>query len=210
MAYAVPNSHIVQAVLSGRYHGQQWMNVVHFAPVAPPAGEIADGEANLDEIYAILDIADAGWTHLREAYTDNELKMDYIQLQYIYPTRFAYKRYDALVTEGNQVVVGAPPNVSGVITWQADTTGRDSRGSMHVLGIPASLLADGLIDDTIREPMAEEAAFLIEPFTPPTFNQEYEMILFHRAAPALSKTVTHFTVQRTSRVERRRTVGLGI
>lgn len=209
MAYQVANDSIVQVILRGRMGAQECMNVMHFRPVDPPAGDIADGLNNLTEIVGILDPIGAGWSHLVSLYASDQFTMDYLQAQYIWPTRFSYARFAANTTGGTVVGDPAPPNVQAAVTLQGDGVGRHQRGGMRLAGLVASDVTSGLLDAGLVSKINDLVEFLIEPFTPTTSALEYEAVIFQREAPGASVPVTHFHTQSTSRVERRRTVGLG-
>jgi len=210
MPYSPANNSIIQAILKGRLNGQVWMNVIHFRPIDPPAGEITDGAAHLDEIATIIDDPGVGWSFLRAVYTSTTNNIDSLQLQYVWPDRYAYRRYDADTVVGTQAGDAAPQNVGAVYTLQSDEAGRSKVGSQHVCGLTAADVVGGMVDSVIAGHIDSEATYLLTPFTTIGEAFEYEMCIFHRAAPALSASVTHATVQPEVRVERRRTVGLGI
>lgn len=209
MPYQVPNDSIVQAILRGRQANQECMNVLHYRPADPPAGDIADGLGNLEEIRAILDINPGGWSDLLSQCCQEDFTIDYVQLQYIWPTRMSYYRVAAEVLAGIRVGPPAPPNVQASVTFQGDAVGRHNRGAMRIPGLLAEDVTEGRISASLAADLNTLGDFLLTPFTPPTSALEYELVIFQRLAPGASLPVTHKTVQTTSRVERRRTVGLG-
>lgn len=209
MAYQVANDSIVQAIIRGTCDNQEWMNVIHLRPIDPPAGDIADGLANLVEIRAILDISPGGWSELLSACMHEDSIISYIQLQYIWPTRFAYDRAPAAEPSGSIVGTAAPSNVSASITFQGDAIGPHQIGRMAVGGLAADDVEGGLISATLQTNLAALGDFLREPFTVPTASLEYSMVIFQREAPGASAEITHQMIQTTTRVQRRRTVGLG-
>lgn len=209
MPYQVSNDSIVQAIMRGRVAGQETMNVIHLRPVDAPVGDIADGLANLVEIAGALDITGLGWSKLLGDCCQEDTTFDWLQLQYVWPTRFSYYRQVPDAPGGVKIGDAAPPNVSAVITYQGDAVGRHERGNQHIFGLLASDVTEGRIDATLATSMNALADFLVEPFTVVGSGLEYEMVIYQRAAPGASVPVTHHTVQTTSRVTRRRTVGLG-
>lgn len=209
MAYQVGKDSIVQAILRGRMNDQETMNVIHFRPIDPPAGDIADGLANLIEIASIIDINPGGWSNLLSLATSDQFNISWVQLQYVWPTRFSYHRVTATNPAGTLVGDPAPPNVSAAITMQGDGVGRHQRSTMHIGGLRAEDVASGLVGIAVKSALADLAAFLIEPFAVTSSSLNYEMVIYQRSAPGASVPISHFTIQDTSRVERRRTVGLG-
>lgn len=209
MAYQVSNTSIVQLLIRGRYANQETMNVIHLFPVDPPAGDIADGLANLEQIIGTYDVNPGGWSDLLSKCCHENFTIDWIQAQYVWPTRMAYLRRVAEVTSGTLVGTEAPPNTSAVITYQGDGVGRHQRGNQHIGGLRAEDITEGRIALTLADDMRTLGEFLAEPTLPLDVGFAYEMCIFQRGAPAASAAVTHLTVQSTSRVERRRTVGLG-
>lgn len=209
MAYQVSNTSIVQMIIRGRYANQETMNVIHLSPVDPPAGDIADGLANLEQIISSFDITPGGWSDLLSKCCHENFSIDWIQAQYVWPTRMAYLRRATETTAGTLVGTEAPPNVSATITYQCDGVGRHQRGNQHIGGLRGEDVTEGRLALTLFDDLKTLADFLAEPTIALDVGFAYEMCIFQRAAPGASAFVTHNTVQTTSRVERRRTVGLG-
>jgi len=208
--YTPSNNSIVQVTLFGVMNNQQWMNVIHFRPNDPPAGEIPDGEVNLDELVALIDVADDGWSAKRCVYTSEEMHISGIRAQYISPLRWAYKDYAPSEEVGTQPGDQAPQNLAAVGVFQCDETGDLAQGTIHIPGLTADDVADGFIGGIVKGHIASEIEMLLQTFTPAGSSLDYRRIIYNREAPTTSLYCTHGKVMEQARVMRRRTVGLGI
>jgi len=208
--YTPSNNSIVQVTLFGVMNNQQWMNVIHFRPNDPPAGEIPDGEVNLDELVALIDVADDGWSAKRCVYTSEEMHISGIRAQYISPLRWAYKDYAPSEEVGTQPGDQAPQNIAAVGVFQCDETGDHAQGTIHIPGLTADDVADGFIGGIVKGHIASEIEMLLQTFTPAGSSLDYRRIIYNREAPTTSLYCTHGKVMEQARVMRRRTVGLGI
>lgn len=135
-------------------------------------------------------------------------------IQTIYPVRYINKVYNGSPSSGtNSPSWGdMPPNVSAAITVRASSAGPTKRGTKHVGGLTDLMVANGMISSSGMTKLQSYATQLTVTLNCSVSSTTWKCIptIFHRPAPGSSVDIYNSTVQPTVRVERRRTVGLGI
>lgn len=207
--YEPSYSSTVEAVLCQRLAGQTILNVIHLRPDEVIPGNWPEGDTVLDGLAEILTHADTGWAARHAVVASDELEYVYLQLQFINPTRYAYKRYAPGVDVGTQAGVPLPPNMACSVTIQSDATGPHSRGRIQFAGLMADNVTDGFVDGVVRGHLEGVAQFLMGPFSVELEAPNLAQVIYNRALPSTSQFVTHCISQETVRTMRRRTVGLG-
>lgn len=130
-------------------------------------------------------------------------------VQRIYPVRTTYVSEVINIT-GSAEGTCDTANVAAVLTKQSLYVGKRGRGSVHIAGLVTADYAEGLIETTLAEPMAEFGTVLIgEKTTTPASNCKWKYCT-SGGAIASSTTLSGFVVQPEVRIMRRRTVGRGI
>lgn len=132
--------------------------------------------------------------------------------QVIYPVRFSRQPMETTFDQGILEGTAMPPNVSAAITLRSDFAGRGEVATKHIGALPVLAVNNGLIVDDHRGFYAEIAQKLIEVITVESDATEIEFIpvIYKRSAPNESPVLKGYSIPVTSRVMRRRTVGLGI
>lgn len=188
--------------------GQRLLNVLHYR---------LDTEEPMDVLTVCDDMATAllgdeetdSIITAYQAFANVTLDFLYIDIQAIYPTRYAYRRYD-MNGAGLRVGDAMPQNVQLSITkrsWAAEVR---SGGRMEVAGASTDDVVDGIISVTATNLLTGLGTQLTLPLEidgPVT--STVTPVIFNRTLPATSRVVEQFTVQPQSRVDRRRTVGRG-
>lgn len=208
--YTPSKQSLISATLVMRLNNQEIINTMHYQPEEPESGTFPDGEAVLDEFASIIDEADNGWSFKQAVFSSVELTIVALRLQFIYPTRYAYKTYTTTAEAGTQVGDALPQNVSAALTMQTNFAGRHEHGTLKIGGLPSSAVVNGYIDNITRGHIASMGQWLTQVSPGATFAHPYKAIVLRRVEPTLSNVITHNVVGTTARVMRRRTVGLGI
>lgn len=203
MPYVVPVGGIIEVTVEGRANNQVTLSVLHYRLIA--AAGVPDGDAAaqalLNELNNPLDLIGA-----YAACCSNHFELVAISAQWIHPTRFHRNDQNSLIPNGQRAGDMLPPNVSAAITKLADEATRHGRGTLHMPGVPAPEVLDGLVQanqliryDTlgVQIKKVRQAGTMVP-------------ILFNRLAPTQSVVITATRSEETSRVNRRRTVGVGI
>lgn len=136
----------------------------------------------------------------------NDYESAYLQAQIIRPVRTSYRRQ--VVTLAGMGGPGTVANDSAGITLRSDEAGRGKQGVKHIGPIPDGVSVEGRLTNAYLVKLDDLAEQMLAPFIIPAKATRWEPVLNHRA----TGTVTKLTTQGlgfTSRVQRRRTVGLG-
>lgn len=117
-----------------------------------------------------------------------------------------------ITSDGAGTVTGTkmPPNVAHTITLRGIFSGPHFRGTKHIGGVPTSFTSGGMLTPTGREAYDALAAGMADVMTfGLTDDQTFNPVIFRRSSPAMSAEVDDYIIGDTTRVMRRRTVGLG-
>lgn len=142
--------------------------------------------------------------------TCNVLTFNEIIFQPIYPNRYAAV---SEVIVGKTGVISStclPPNVAGTLTKGSINATRWGRGSIHLAGFPASAVNAGVWSNAQQLLMNNIAAHVLGGFKGNPGDPVWDAVLWNHKLPARTTVVNQCYAQETSRVERRRTVRVGI
>jgi len=206
MPDAADNS-IVEVRLQGLYMGQVTMLTLHyrFSTIAGP-WEMTASFTNLNAIFdgagdlflAYSDATNTGLTDLACFY------------QVIKPVRYLAYKFIPTTDHGTHGAAYLPPNVAHAITLRAVTSGRTSRGTKHIGAQPTSFTEDGFLT---ADGLASMNGLRDQMIAEKDVNGDGSLtaipVIYHRSNYLLSKDIFSGDPQPTTRVERRRTVGLG-
>lgn len=203
MPYAVPQGGILEVSIKGRFENQVCLSVMHYK--IDSAGGTADGDLAIDTFDAAFNAA-GSFVGFYLAACHADYVCDQVVYQWIKPTRF--RRVTKNPIGANGAVAGAkmPPNVSFAISKLGIHATRHGRGTLHMPAVPSAHVVGGTLSvagGLAYLPIAQGVSqtFLAGSFIP---------VLLNRGNFALSEDVVNGRVETTSRVQRRRTVGLGI
>lgn len=203
MAYEVADGAILESTIVGNHEGQVTMSVFHYRLTSTLG--LPDGDAAIDafnvEWNDLTDFVGAYVTALSQTWLATMCVY-----QWIYPTRFHRRTKTPAAAQGSVAGLSLPPNVSAAISKLSEKATRRSRGTLHVPGVPSSHVNSGEITLAGKALYDDLAEFMPVRYQTNTFVP----ILFNRTNPALSETIVEGRSELTSRVNRRRTVGLGI
>jgi len=196
---------IIQAVIVGELYGQQTLNVLHYFQ--------EDGDADFrDPLSALLDDWDAADGLLKKVClaTSEEFFIRTIMAQVVYPSRLvAVRRTTHDHNQGEILNPALPPNVAAVITKKTDFAGRDQVGGFHLAGCPQEGQEEAEWTDGQRELLVAVGNKIIESINLGGFGNPAKPILWDPGTPTVRSEVTDFDLQRTIRIMRRRTKGVG-
>jgi len=211
MADPLALNDIVAITIVGTVANQHVENVLHFKADNPPdpAEDYTDGLQSL--IGSIKnDVASGIFASLLDC-IGNNVGIDYVQAQRVYPQRDFYTRiYEA--QPGLHANECSLSNIAATVTKQSERAGRGRSGSFHVFGIPDGVWVDGVWDGAYLALLDELADNLInnqrefgglDVWWPGMFNGSL-------GAGNNWSGIVGCTPGDTVRVMRRRTVRLGI
>lgn len=201
---------IVQVIVRSTFQGDALLNVLYYKALSSYADD--SYRETLEELAAGLIVDDINsLTDPMLAVMGGNVRLDYLQLQRVYPTRSPYIR-ETVATNGTYAEDCYTGNVCGVITKQCEAVGRGRSGSFHMGGLGGTLYSQGvltadaiLLFEDIANALRITQLGVAEDtgFRPGTFNPDL-------GAPGNFNPLLDTVVQQTLRVMRRRTLGVGI
>lgn len=194
------------------YAGQHTLFTLHYkldslSGTAPTlAAFIAAFRAEID---GLGDISQ----QLAACYVD-EASNGLLSFQKIWPARYLKSSSAAGYPDGTNDGYAAvmPPNVAMALTLRADFAGPHFRGTKHLGCMGDNFITDGFISAAGQTAQAALGNVLITTvsFVASGTTCSLSPVILNRAGPSTSPTITNYIRGTTSRVQRRRTVGLGI
>lgn len=206
MPYSIQPGDIIEVRLNMRLYGQRMLNVLHWRN---GEDEVPDAQTALQD--TLDDMFDNPGGSVLDAYVAGlsaDLTLLYADAQVIYPLRRAYER-KVLDVQCSGDTPALPPNVSASITKRSTFAGAGSEGRIAIPGMMPQNQAGGEWTLDGIGVLNDIAAQWIAPLTLGTFTGAARPIIYHRTNPNISVTWETLTIQPTTRVQRRRTVGLG-
>lgn len=194
---------VVQVIIETNLNSQRLLNVLHYQADGTGA---ADYNVALNALIGVL-LTPGDLVDTLSACQSNEAQIRRISAQPVYPARLAIIS-EVQAIDGTVAQPALPQNTSLVVTKRSDLATRYGVGSIHIPGIPTTFVANGFITGAASAAMTafadqasgqKMAAGII--WTP---------VLWNLATPGRVTVWDRYVIQDTSRVMRRRTVGVGI
>lgn len=196
----------VQVNFVGRCYSQRIMLTTMWR-VAQAA---APGETYALNMTQLIDSLDVGGANsivtpylalLQEDYT-----LIRITAQAIHPVRLAYVAKE--VARPGNGGAGSVANDSACLTLRTANAGRSQVANKHIGPVPDGVSLAGRLDVAYKALVATLGSAMTATIQPDPLGAIYQPVIFHRASE-LHDGVTGFIVGDQSRVQRRRTVGVG-
>jgi len=180
---------------------------------------ITDGANALEDLQAALEAS--GWRDSYQAMLAPQVINIYWDFQWIHPTRYV-KRTNVLGPSGTAPDATTVTNLAAALEFRSDIATRRGSGTKHIAGIGGLTSAAGQISAPQLGAMDDFS--VIHMLVPGVHGGFFRPIIFGRARPAYvdkhgnthpalpvsTLPITSFNAQPTTRVMRRRTVGVGI
>lgn len=219
MAYAINGNAVCQATFKSKVFGQTCINTFHWR-LDLGGGTLTNGALFLDDFFDELNTPGGFNAKLSAAYGQAVLAVE-VDLQWIDPDRFRANNY-VVIGGGLGAWLATTANTAATLELRGDIADKRGRGIKHIPGIGGTAIAQGLI--AAPTVVALQELGLAASFDVLVGARIMSPIVFGRAragytkpdgtvVPPLPKAyrpVTSFAVPLTSRVMRRRTVGVGI
>lgn len=205
MAYPIPNGGVVEIVANQRLAGQVILNIFHYKA----EGTVTDAKPELIELLDVVN--SAGGNSIAEKMAQAQglgLTYDSWTVQLISPTRYLKMAKAPAYAGAEGEGTSMPPNVAAVLTKKAEVSGRHGIGNMHLGGVPKEQAVNGSWTAEYMLLLQALAATLPESITTTTIT--WRPVLIQRAQISSSVRFVEVQPQKTTRIMRRRTVGLGI
>lgn len=207
MPYTLEDGDIVEVRVNYVQNGQRMLNVMHYRMVG--SGIADEGGTDVQETAANVAAGIDQWVANWLEQGSSNCTILSVDAQKIYPNRYPFRR--TVVNEaGSSASASLPQNVQLSIEKVGELANRHGIGRIEVPGITVDKVSDGLVTaagaDWLAELSTSALLPIIAPFEAPT---ALVPILYNRATPLTSQLVTGMRLGNTSRVARRRTVGVG-
>lgn len=206
---ALADGDVVQVQFKGVCFAQQIRLVRNFQIIGnfPPGNTI---QQDLDLILTAVTnggVADIETPYL--ALLPSTYALPVVTAQRIWPVRSVARPITLVGAVGTNAGGASSANHTASITFQTPNAGRTQRGTIHIGPAPDSASALGFIVNAYFALLLTLTNRLLTAFTPPTSGSIVAPVLYNRKTH-ITSPVTSAQVQPTSRVQRRRTVGVGI
>jgi len=137
-----------------------------------------------------------------------EYSMSDIRVQQIWPTRSAYWSQPTPATVGTNANSATVANDAAAITMRTPFSGRKHRGTKHIGPTPDAASAAGLLTNAYKLIMNGVGNMLLEVIQPAGTASFLKPGIYNKPLNALTFTI-NYVVGDQSRIQRRRTVGVG-
>lgn len=201
---------IVSAAWDGRLDGQQILLTHHYAITSITPGPTVDMSSLMTNLANGFDVL-GEMSNVYPSVLSQDVTDIHIQLQVVHPIRYTYRRFSITNPAGLLPVASMPPNCAHAIVLTNDESGPRNRSVKHIGGTPTDGTQNGQITPAFLPILQALADTLVSGITVTAGGQDVrlEPVCWHRAAPSLGQLLKYSRVMPTTRVMRRRTVGLG-
>lgn len=201
---------ILEVTLVGDLNGSTSLNILHYR--AEGVTGSPDFTSQAQEFFDSLNALGGLLERYKDCISDDWFSRE-VRLQLISPVRYSYQTFLWTGT-GTEAQPALPPNDSIMLIKRNVLTGRRNRGSLHLPGVPVTFVAEGRITTAASLVVNNLGDVMVEAITgvatPPNPAHLFVPVIFNKDNPIVSPRFDSATAQFTSRVMRRRTVGLGI
>lgn len=202
------NNDIIQSTFRGLCFGQQIILDLTFQIFGDfPVGNSVS--TDLDLINAA--IAPGGVQNIVTPYLaclPAQYSLLELRSQLIFPTRSAYRQVAFVGAVGTDPGAATVANDSAALTLRTEKSGRSQVATKHIGPVPDNVSAAGLIVAAYKLSLAALGAKLVTSFVPPTSGSLVVPVIYHRQTNT-TDLVNQYILGDQSRVQRRRTVGVG-
>lgn len=209
MANTVQAADILEVTLLAKFFNEDVQNKFHYACIS-----VSGAAQSTPAVAAALQtnfVAPAGLINLIRLMSPNDYSLQGVRYQVIAPVRqVAYPIVTALA--GLNGFDTTTANVAFAITKRGDLAGRKNISTTHLMGTTDSgIMEEGKISPQALTLAENIASFLSNQVSVTVGGVDYEFgpVIYHPTDPSNPTPITSTIVQRTVRVMRRRTVGLG-
>ena len=210
MAYQMNNGDIAQVTIQYAQTGvEKMLNVLHYRLVS--GGPIADGAVELTALaqHFASGVIVGGFGTTWKEIAANTVNIDRVEVQRIYPVRYAKVTADVAVF-GIGTTEPLPPQVQGAITKRGEIATRYAVGGIRVPGIASEWEVNGRLTVGGLEKLQDLAETLKPNVTPAGGIGTWEPIILRRLNMGSSVRVTEAIAHEVTRTQRTRVPGKGI
>lgn len=173
------------------------------------AGSLTSVSVACDTLKAKLDEPNALYDRWK-ACLPNNVTIDEVRVQCIYPTRVAAAIYPT-IDVGTFIDSADTGNQAATITRKGELANRKNIGSLHMVAPSGTgSILGGTIQAAYRSALDLLAAEIKTAYSEAVFSSVWTPVLYSRTSPSLLTPIVDTAVQDTARVMRRRTLRVGI
>lgn len=205
MPYDVPADGILQVTFQGSLYGQMTLTVMNYQLTG---GFNYDGPTAIEAAKDTINLATTGLYALYRACCSQDLTALMQYYQWVAPTRYAFQTFTPGSRDGSIAAVAGTPNLAQCVTRRGILAGRRHISTLHLPAIPQTMYAEGFIDETHLETLANFAAESLAPI-PLDGGSQLSPCTFRRSDPTAPTLLAGYEIGVTVRDIRRRSVGLG-
>lgn len=205
MAYSITTGAVLEVTFEATQDAQRIMTLFHYRLIT--SLPLPDGAQAARD--ALLEIQAPGKLRDQYAACVPDVIIDWhAYAQWITPARYRYEVGPGADWAGTVAVTPYPVNVAAAITKFGEQANRNNIGTMHMPAVPQNFIEDSVL--TLQAKLAYDnlALEIPEPIVLPG-GAELVPVLFNKLNPVQSVRITGAFPQESSRVMRRRTVGVG-
>ena len=203
--YPIPDGGILELRIVATQAGQQVMNVFHYQ--LDETGGVPDGKLTAQDFLTAVGAPGGLFEEIQQVIVEqiNDIEL---YAQWILPTRYVAVRDPGGPYAGLVIDDPLPPNNQVAITLRGPLANRHTLGRKGMIGVPRGWEANGLIVDPFLSNYQEAGdAMVLEVNAAGAI--KFNPIIYNRTTPGEVVIIDSAQAQRTVRVERRRTVGVG-
>lgn len=209
---SIAASDIFEVIYDFTYNGQHDLLTTHWY-VANITGSPPTLSAFIPAFRGVLDGFGGLSDKVAACYVD-DAQNGKLSIQKIYPARFirSTSASNAPIGTNDGYTAKLPQNVSMAITVRSDNSGPHFLGTKHIGCLGDNFVEDGLVTTAGKTALAGlgDQLVAVQDVVVSGVNVAMVLIILNRVSPSVSAVVTNYIRGDTSRVQRRRTVGLGI
>ena len=203
MAFPLQTDSITEVRIKTLCFGQTCLNVLHYQYTGTSVADYVDG---VNELLDGLQV-NLGLVAKMRVILSTQHTQDSIDGQPVFPLRLASvtQLIDAAGLNGGTPL---PQNIAAVVEKRTPVARRFGIGSMHLAGLTVDLTSKGQFTAGALTQLGDIGTKMVAPVTVSTGS--FKPVLWNVKVFARATAITGFKAQRTVRVMRRRTVGVGI
>lgn len=205
--YSVNQWDVLEVQIAQSHEAQRVLNVLHYQFTS--ATPITDGPAEVARVISLLATGDISLVHALQSCQSQDILLSYIRGQIVHPARRHFVQ-QSLSGPGLIAQPAMPPNVAMVLSKQTTGVGRGRTGRMSVGGVPRTFVTGGSLTAGAMNAMNALGSEVDNPLSAGGSATAWVPCVLPSGNFQEAPRVTSCFTQPTSRIIRRRTVGLGI
>lgn len=203
MPIALPVGAILEVRLRGFIHGQETVNVFHYAA----AQAVSDAVGELD---LLKTAANSALVQKLRLYTTTEMAGMRTDLQWVYPTRTVANLGSTPGQVGNLAGASVTSGATLVVRRTTQLAGRKYRGRIYLPGLPASYFTISQLNNTVPAAFYDDLTGMVTGSLTAANGNVYNPVIWSWKNKTVSTPIVAGAVDPVIRYQRRREIGKGV